>query len=73
MGQSAKAAAARKPGPTEQAPHGRMSTASYISAISADLALMARRDRLETLAYLLDMVRLEAEGAAQAGGKTPAA
>ncbi len=51
----------------------RAATAGYISAISADLAAMARRDKLETLAYLLDMVRLEAEASAQDGGSAATA
>ena len=35
--------------------------ASYVASLSADLATMARRHGLETLGYLLDMARLEAE------------
>ena len=35
--------------------------ASYVATISADLANMARQQGLDTLGYLLDMVRLEAE------------
>jgi hypothetical protein len=34
--------------------------AAYISDLTADLARMARRHRLEALGYLLDMARLEA-------------
>lgn len=37
--------------------------ASYIATMSNDLAAMARRHGLDTLGYLLDMVRLEAENA----------
>lgn len=51
---------------------GRSATASYVAAISADLAAMARRDKLDTLAYLLDMVRLEAEATAQGSERTSA-
>ncbi len=40
------------------------SVARYIEALSADLAEMARRHGLDTLGYLLDMARLEAENAA---------
>ena len=36
-------------------------TANYVATMSADLATMARRTGLETLCYLLEMVRLEAE------------
>jgi len=35
--------------------------ADYVAAMSADLATMARRSGLDTLGYLLEMVRLEAE------------
>ena len=35
--------------------------ADYVAAMSATLALLARRNGLETLGYLLDMARLEAE------------
>jgi len=35
--------------------------ASYVATMSADLATMARQHGLDTLGYLLDMVRLEAE------------
>jgi hypothetical protein len=35
--------------------------ASYVATVSSDLATMARRTGLETLGYLLEMVRLEAE------------
>lgn len=35
--------------------------ASYVATISADLAAMSRRTGLDTLGYLLEMVRLEAE------------
>jgi hypothetical protein len=35
--------------------------ANYVATMSADLATMARRSGLDTLGYLLEMVRLEAE------------
>jgi hypothetical protein len=35
--------------------------ANYVATMSADLATMARRTGLETLGYLLEMVRLEAK------------
>lgn len=38
----------------------REEIAAYISDLTADLARMARRHRLEALGYLLDMARLEA-------------
>jgi hypothetical protein len=37
--------------------------------MSADLAVMARRTGLETLSYLLEMVRLEAESVARHSGQ----
>ena len=62
--------------PTENAasepPGGsRAAAAAYIAALSVDLAVIARRHNLDTLAYLLDMARLEAEGTAQGFGQTP--
>jgi hypothetical protein len=35
--------------------------AQYLATMSADLANIARRNGLETLGYLLEMARLEAE------------
>ena len=35
--------------------------AAYIAELSASLSSMARRHRLDTLGYILDMARLEAE------------
>jgi hypothetical protein len=43
----------------------RAQVAVYVASISADLANMARRAGLDTLGYLLEMVRLEAENAAR--------
>jgi hypothetical protein len=42
-------------------PGNRTAVASYVATMSADLATMSRRTGLETLGYLLEMVRLEAE------------
>jgi hypothetical protein len=42
-------------------PNGRAAVASYVATLSNDLATMARRSGLDTLGYLLEMVRLEAE------------
>lgn len=36
-------------------------TAEYIAGLCRDLARMARGERFDTLAYLLDMASLEAE------------
>jgi len=52
-------------------PDSRTEVASYVATLSADLATMARRTGLETLGYLLEMVRLEAESTSrQANGPT---
>ena len=39
----------------------RTVVANYVATMSADLATMARRTGLDTLGYLLEMVRLEAD------------
>ena len=44
---------------------GRTAVASYVATLSADLAVMARRTGLDTLGYLLEMVRLEAESSSR--------
>ena len=49
-------------------PNGRSAVASYVATLSADLAALSRRSGLDTIAYLLEMVRLEAESAARHGG-----
>jgi hypothetical protein len=41
-------------------------TAQYISEFSAELSYLARETKLDLLAYLLDMARLEAIRAVQA-------
>lgn len=45
-------------------PMGRPKAAAYIAALSADLVNLARENGLDTLAYLLDMARLEAANTA---------
>jgi hypothetical protein len=40
------------------------SVAHYVASLSADLASLARANGFDTLGYLLDMARLEAEAAA---------
>lgn len=42
-------------------PTQRMAVASYIAALARDLAGLARREGLDTLGYLFDMARIEAE------------
>src|ERR1039457_2809912 len=44
---------------------GRTAVASYVATLSADLAAMARRTGLDTLGYLLEMVRLEPESSSR--------
>jgi hypothetical protein len=43
----------------------RAAVANYVASMTADLSAMARRSGLDTIGYLLDMVRLEAESAAR--------
>ena len=45
----------------------KAATAAYVASLTADLAVLARRQNLHTLGYLLEMARLEAEGAAVGG------
>ena len=47
---------------------GQRAVASYVAAISNDLAMMSRRTGLDTLGYLLEMVRLEAESLTRQNG-----
>lgn len=53
--------------PTEE-PSGQTAVASYVASISNDLATMSRRTGLDTLGYLLEMVRLEAESLTRHNG-----
>jgi hypothetical protein len=39
--------------------------AAYVASLVTELAALARKQKLDTLGYLLDMARLEAEGLAQ--------
>ena len=43
----------------------RTAVANYVATMSADLSVIARRTGLDTLGYLLEMVRLEAENLAR--------
>ena len=43
----------------------RQQVAAYVASMTAELAVLARRHRLDTLGYLLEMTRLEAEAAGQ--------
>lgn len=42
-------------------PRGGAPTAAYIAHLTTELAAMARGQGFQTLAYLLDMARLEAD------------
>jgi hypothetical protein len=44
-------------------------TAQYVAEFSAELSYLAREAKLDLLAYLLDMARLEAIRSLQAGAK----
>ncbi len=47
--------------PTSTEPGHQAVVAQYVASMSGDLAAMARGSGLQTLGYLLEMVRLEAE------------
>lgn len=46
---------------TKDETSGQSAVASYVASLSANLAALSRRTGLDTLGYLLEMVRLEAE------------
>jgi len=48
---------------------GRSAVAGYVASLSADLAILARRHGLDTIGYLLEMVRLEAESLSRPNGR----
>jgi hypothetical protein len=51
------------------APAGeRAAAANYVATLAADLAAVARQHGLETLGYILDMARLEAENESRPRG-----
>jgi hypothetical protein len=47
--------------PSETPRDERASAACYIATLSVDLVAIAKRHGLDTLAYILEMARLEAE------------
>ena len=55
--------------PTRGELSSRIAVASYVASMSADLVTMTRRTGLETLSYLLEMVRLEAESVSRHDGQ----
>ena len=60
---SPKVALSAKDNPTPES-LGPPEAAAYIAALSGELIGIARQNGLDTLAYLLDMARLEATNAA---------
>jgi hypothetical protein len=42
-------------------PENREAAAAYVAQLAADLATIARQHGLDTIGYILDMARLEAE------------
>jgi len=50
-------------------PNGQAAVANYVASLSADLATLARKTGLDTLGYLLEMVRLEAESVNRPNGQ----
>ena len=46
----------------------RAAAADYVATVVSELALIARRNGLDALGYILDMARLEAENAARMNG-----
>jgi hypothetical protein len=54
-----------KSGESEPKEGEKVATAAYVAALTADLAALARKQKLDTLGYLLDMARLEAESSAR--------
>ncbi len=59
---------AETPWPVANETENPAETAQYIAQLTAELATMAAAARLDTLAYLLAMARVEAEISARAGG-----
>ena len=53
-------------GPERVSPEDQQRFAAYAADMAGSLARVAREHRLDTLAYLLDMARLEAQGTAGA-------
>jgi hypothetical protein len=44
-------------------PESQAEAAAYVAELTADLARIARRHGMDTLGYILDMARLEAQSA----------
>jgi hypothetical protein len=52
-------------------PENRADAAAYVAELSADLARIARRHGLDTLGYILDMAKLEAQQACDHRADSP--
>jgi hypothetical protein len=52
-----------KPLPVSQVPDDQAGAAAYVAELTGDLAAIARRHGLDTLGYILEMAKLEAENA----------
>jgi hypothetical protein len=52
-------------------PEDREAAAAYVADLAGSLAKLARRHGLDTLGYLLDMARLEAENTTRSPGVDP--
>ncbi len=52
-----------KPLAAREEPNDRAAAASYVAELTGDLASIARRHGLDTLGYILEMAKLEAENA----------
>jgi hypothetical protein len=48
-------------------PADPIATAAYVAELTGNLAYMARREGLETLSFILEMAKLEAENCARGG------
>jgi hypothetical protein len=57
------AGAQKAGGEARHNPVDRTAAARYVAELSVELANLARQHRLDALAYILDMARMEAENA----------
>jgi hypothetical protein len=54
-------------GPDQTELDERVEAADYLAALSGDLALLARRHGFDTLGYILEMAKMEAEQVGRSG------
>jgi hypothetical protein len=50
---------------TPEEPADPIATAAYVAELTGNLAFMARREGLDTLSFILEMAKLEAENCAR--------